>query len=234
MNVLLVFAHPEPLSLNGALKNIAIDELQKVGHSVMVSDLYEMNFKAVADKNDFLELNNSDKLNYIKEQYFANKNGTFVEEIKLEQEKIQKADFILFQFPMWWSDPPAILKGWFDRVLSYGFSYGPGVYDQGNLKGKKTMLSITTGGDDFSDYGDFGIKGKMEDLLFNVQHEKLYFTGLDVIEPFIMPSGSDDEKRNEYISEYRNRLRTLETLPVIPFRPLSDYENGQLKTVSNV
>ncbi|WML48091.1 NAD(P)H-dependent oxidoreductase [Neobacillus sp. PS3-34] len=220
MNVLLVVAHPEPLSLNGALKEIAVQELTEAGHDVVVSDLYEMKFKAAADKNDFIELKNPDKLNYILEQYYAFENGTFAKDIRLEQEKIQKADIIIFQYPMWWSDPPAILKGWFDRVISYGFAYGPGAYDQGNLKGKKAMLSITTGGADLNNYGVDSLKGRMEDLLFNVQHEKLYYTGMDIIEPFVMPSGTNEAKRDSYIKDYIIRLRTLETLPVIPYRPL--------------
>lgn len=46
MKVLLIYAHPEPRSLNGALKNFAIRHLQQAGHEVQVSDLYAMRWKA--------------------------------------------------------------------------------------------------------------------------------------------------------------------------------------------
>src|SRR3546814_18618387 len=55
MNVLLVYAHPEPRSLNGALKEFAIQRLQAAGHQVQVSDLYAMGWKAAIDAGDSLD-----------------------------------------------------------------------------------------------------------------------------------------------------------------------------------
>ncbi len=52
MKVLLIYAHPEPRSLNGALKNFAIRHLQQAGHEVQVSDLYAMRWKAGYDADD--------------------------------------------------------------------------------------------------------------------------------------------------------------------------------------
>jgi NAD(P)H dehydrogenase (quinone) len=37
---------------------------------------------------------------------------------------IDRADVLALQYPMWWHLPPAILKGWFDRVFAYGEVYG--------------------------------------------------------------------------------------------------------------
>jgi Putative NADPH-quinone reductase (modulator of drug activity B) len=54
MNILIVYAHPEPRSLNAALKDFAVMHLRQQGHSVQVSDLYAMKFKAVLDTDDFL------------------------------------------------------------------------------------------------------------------------------------------------------------------------------------
>jgi putative NADPH-quinone reductase len=47
MNVLIVFAHPEPKSFNGAMKDIAVRTLREAGHLVQVFDLYAMRFDAV-------------------------------------------------------------------------------------------------------------------------------------------------------------------------------------------
>ncbi len=52
MNVLIVYAHPEPRSLNGALKDFAVARLEAAGHAVQVSDLYAMGWKAVLDAGD--------------------------------------------------------------------------------------------------------------------------------------------------------------------------------------
>ncbi|MCA1032257.1 NAD(P)H-dependent oxidoreductase [Bacillus timonensis] len=210
MNVLIVFAHPNRHSLNGALKDVAIEVLEQNGHEVKVSDLYEKKFKAIADKDDFLVLKNPNRFNYISEQYHAFKNHTFSADIVEEQKLVTWADLIIFQYPMWWTDSPAILKGWFDRVFSYSFAYGPGRYEEGNLKGKKAIVSLTHGAEDLSEYGQTELKGKVEERLFNIQHEKLYFCGMTVLEPFLFPAGAVEETRSQYIEQWKLRLAQLE------------------------
>lgn len=63
MKVLIVYAHPEPKSFNGALKDTAIQTLKDQGHEIKVSDLYEMEFNPVAQKSDFTALSDHDFLN---------------------------------------------------------------------------------------------------------------------------------------------------------------------------
>lgn len=53
MKVLIIFAHPEPHSLNGALHRVALEELEAQGHDVQVSDLYQMKWKPQVDREDF-------------------------------------------------------------------------------------------------------------------------------------------------------------------------------------
>lgn len=209
MNVLIVFAHPDGQSLNGALKDITVGILEQNGHKVEVSDLYKKKFKAIADQDDFLVLKNPMRFNYISEQYHALKNNTFAADIVEEQRLVTWADLIIFQYPMWWTDAPAILKGWFDRVFSYSFAYGPGRYEEGNLKGKAAIVSVTHGAEDLSEYGENGIKGKVEERLFNIQHEKLYFCGMTVLEPFLFPAGADEETRLQHIQAWEKRLAGL-------------------------
>ena len=63
-------------------------------------------------------------------------------DVKKEQEKLIKADFIILQFPMFWYNAPALMRQWFESVLEHGFAYG----SKGKaLEGKKLLLSITTG-----------------------------------------------------------------------------------------
>ena len=71
MKILIVFAHPEQHSFNGALKYIAFDTLTKEGHEIQISDLYEMNFNPIAGEHDFTQRKNPEYLSIQKEQRFA-------------------------------------------------------------------------------------------------------------------------------------------------------------------
>ncbi|GIM45425.1 NAD(P)H dehydrogenase [Collibacillus ludicampi] len=232
MNALIVYAHPEPKSFNGALKDLAVRFLTEQGHQVQVSDLYAMNFKAVADREDFVELSNPEFFKYQLEQIHASQNGLFSPDIAAEMEKLRWADFVLFQFPLWWFSVPAILKGWIDRVFAMGFVYGGGMwYDKGGLKGKKAMLSLTTGGPAHI-YSKDGINGDIDQILFPIHHGMLFFSGMEVLPPFIAWSvaSASDEQRERYLEEFKQRLLTIESTEPIPFHPLSHYgENLQLK-----
>ena len=63
-------------------------------------------------------------------------------DVKKEQEKLLKADFIILQFPYYWYNAPALMRKWFEDVLEHGFAYG----SKGKaLQGKKLIISFTTG-----------------------------------------------------------------------------------------
>ena len=149
MHILIVYAHPEPKSFNAALKEAAVETLAQAGHEVRVSDLYAQGFKARIDIGDFLKPANPEQLNILAEGANALATGTFLEEIKKEQEKVVWADLVIFQFPLWWFSMPSIIKGWVDRVFTLGFAFDIAngrLYENGLFKGKKAMLSLTTGG----------------------------------------------------------------------------------------
>ncbi len=118
MKVLLIYAHPEPRSLNGALKNFAIRHLQQAGHEVQVSDLYAMRWKAGYDADDSgaPPVGEFWRPTLDSKQTFA--RGTQSADIAAEQEKLLWADTVIFQFPLWWFSMPAIMKGWIDRVYA--------------------------------------------------------------------------------------------------------------------
>ncbi|BCG57390.1 NAD(P)H-dependent oxidoreductase [Paenibacillus sp. URB8-2] len=233
MNVLIVYAHPEPKSFNGALKDLAVAALTAEGHQVQVSDLYAMNFKAAADRDDFMMPENPDFFKYQLEQGHASRTNSFSQDIKEEQEKLLWADFVIFQFPLWWYSVPAILKGWFDRVFASGFVYGQGIgrYDQGGLKGRKAMVSTTTGSPRQA-YTPYGMDGDIhEKILYHIHHGMLYFAGFEPVEPFIAwTPARDEEARNRYLDEYKKRLQNLSAIPSIPYHPTAHYdEHHQLK-----
>jgi len=232
MKVLMVYAHEEPHSFNAAMKNTALHTLESVGHSVQISDLYGMGFKAVADAGDFLERRDKHFMKRQAEEQAGVELGTLAHDILVEQEKLQECDFLILQFPLWWFSMPAILKGWVDRVMSMGFAYGGGKwYDQGGLKGRRAMLAITTGGPG-PVYGPGAINGDMDQILYPIQHGILYFCGFQVLPPFIAwgPARLSDDERRGVLAQYRARLLTLDTQTPLPFHPLGHFDQElQLK-----
>ena len=236
MNILLVYAHPEPRSLNGSLRNFAIKRLQDAGHSVQLSDLYAMNWKARLDAGDSIERRNGERFDPSLESKHAYENGLQSLDIVHEQEKLLWADAVILQFPLWWFSMPAILKGWVERVYAYGFAYGVGEhsdarwgdrYGEGTLAGKRAMLMVTAGGWE-SHYGPRGINGPIDELLFPIHHGIFYYPGFDVLPPFVVyRTGKLDAARHAAICvQLGERLDALFSTAPIPFRPQNagDYE----------
>jgi len=118
MNVLLVYAHPEPKSLNGSLKEFAVKRLEEAGHSVQVSDLYAMHWKTVLDADDGLDRPAGERFDPSAESKHAFASGQQSSDIALEQDKLRWADAVILQFPLWWFSLPAILKGWVERLIT--------------------------------------------------------------------------------------------------------------------
>ena len=227
-NVFIVFAHPEPNSLNGSFKNVAVQHLTANGHNVVVSDLYAMRFKAAADSADFPQRAEPGRLNYMDESRKAYEGGKQAPDILAEQEKLKKADAVIFQFPMWWFSMPAILKGWVERVLAAGFAYGVGQYGggrwgdrygEGQLMGRRSMLSLTCGGPPWQ-FGARGVNGSLDDLLFPLQHGILFYTGMEVLPPFVVFQSrrQTPEDWPRLKAEYEKRLDGLFTDAPVPFR----------------
>lgn len=186
MNVLIVFAHPEPNSLNGVLKDLAAKTLRDNGHEVKISDLYGMKFKAVLDQDDFSQRKDNEIFNPMMEQVNAIGTGSLSQDIKDEVEKLKWADMIIFQFPVWWTTPPAIMIGWIDRVFLPGVVHNIAegkMYDTGLLKGKKAMLSFTTGATR-DVYSAQGPHGDLDEIFKFITHNILELTGLEVLPSF--------------------------------------------------
>ncbi len=111
MHVYILFAHPSRESFNRAVLDSFTDGLRDAGHSFEIGDLYRMGFEP-----------NMDLVQYERE-VGLDPTVPVPEDVRAEQEKINRADALAFIYPVWWSDCPAILKGWFDKVLTYGYAY---------------------------------------------------------------------------------------------------------------
>ncbi|MBI3561318.1 MAG: NAD(P)H-dependent oxidoreductase [Gammaproteobacteria bacterium] len=228
MNVLIVYAHPEPTSLNGSLKDFSIEVLEKLGHRVEVSDLYAMRWKSQVDADDFLLDGRNEPLNVVRSSKEAYETRRLTEDVMAEQRKLLWADALIFQFPLWWFSMPAILKGWIDRVYAYGFGYGVGEhsekrwgdrYGEGTLQGKRALLIVTTGGW-VEHYSERGINGLIDDILFPINHGVLFYPGFDVLPSFVAYKTMDIDKKRftEITAQLRIKLENLFLEKPIPYR----------------
>ncbi|MFY0989575.1 NAD(P)H-dependent oxidoreductase [Halomonas sp. C05BenzN] len=184
MHALIVFCHPEPRSFNGALKELAVETLEGLGHSVEVSDLYAEGFDPVEHPAHFAERAEPETFLPLTEQRHAFDAGTLPDDVQREIARIERADLVILQFPLWWHALPAMLKGWFDRVMVYGGVYSGSMrYDRGRFRGKRAICSVTTGSPAAA-FSRHGRGGDMATLMWPM-HCSLYYLGMDVLAPHV-------------------------------------------------
>jgi NAD(P)H dehydrogenase (quinone) len=234
MRVLIVYAHPELTSFNGAMLREAENALVAAGHEVVVSDLYAMRFDPVSDRRNFQTVADANRLNQQVEEAYAYEHNGFVPELQAEIDKLIRCDTLILQFPIWWMGMPAILKGWIDRVFTLGNTYGGGrAFDTGKLAGRRAMCSVTVGSL-APIYSERGIYGDISLTMYPIHHGTLGFTGLTVVEPFVVygPARVTAEERLVYLSRYRERILQMRQAPSIAGPKIADYEGFVLKSAS--
>jgi len=211
MNTLIVYAHPEPRSFTAALKDTAVATLGALGHEVSVSDLYAEGFNPVAGRHDFETVADGGHFHYQQEQLKASQAGGFSAELRREQERVAQADLFLFVYPLWWGGMPAILKGWFDRVMAYGFAYADGKrFDSGFFQGRHGLIALTTGGTP-ERFSPEGVYGPIDDLLYPHRRTMLEYLGLRIAPTFVAyatPRVSAAE-REAYLAAWAAQLTQL-------------------------
>lgn len=151
MKCVIVYAHPNPKSFNHAIVQAVAGGLKSKGHEVRIRDLYKAGFDPLVRPAD-LAMPLAAKASPPKK-------------VKEEQKHIAWADALFFVYPIWWDGMPAMLKGYFDRVLTTGFSHefgprGP----RGLLKGKKVAVFNTTAASE-PEYEKAGVFKSMDHLL---------------------------------------------------------------------
>jgi NAD(P)H dehydrogenase (quinone) len=225
MKVLIVHAHPEPQSFNAALLAHARKTLTGLGHDCVVRDLYRMGFNPLTTGADFVTRSNPKLLHYDKEQKAASQNDGFEPELRTEIDHLLWADVLILQFPLYWFSVPAIMKGWIDRVFADGIAYGNGRwYDKGALRGKRAMISMTTGCYPTM-CGPDGINGNLDVMLWPLQNGTLRFVGFDVLPPFVAWSvgHKDAESRSRDFDRLDDRLSTMGVELPLHFNARSDF-----------
>ena len=211
MHVLIIYAHPEPASFNASLLEAGVSGLRALGHSVEVSDLYRMKFDPVLKGEDFADRVDPSHFLPYHEALHAVGTGTFARDILTEMEKVRQADLLIFQFPLWFSSWPAIMKGWVDRVFQAGFAFrNDAMYENGLLRKKRAFLVITVGAP-VEAYSDEGPCGDIRDLLLPITHASLESVGLTVLFPHLIfdVAAQTRERGAAEIERYRRRLLAL-------------------------
>ena len=184
MHTHFVLAHPEPQSFNAHLVRSGAAALEAAGWTVSSSDLYAIGFDPCEGPQHFPERADPARFDAQSEQRRASEIGALPKSVSDELAFMERADLLVLQYPMWWHLPPAMLKGWFDRVLAYGAVYtSRRRFENGRFAGKRAMLSVTVG-TSRETYAHDGRSGDIDLLLWPVNFS-LAYVGYEVLEPFV-------------------------------------------------
>ena len=215
-NVHIVLAHPEPASFSAALAASGAQALRAAGHSVTLSDLYAESFRADSGRDDFTTCADPNRFHYQTEQAHAASHGGFAEDIAREQARVSAADLLILHFPLWWGGPPAILKGWLDRVMAYGFAYVDGArFSNGLFSGRQASICVSTGGTQ-SRFSEEGVYGPIENILMPVSRLALEYMGYEVEPPFIAYAAPrvTSEERAAYLAAWAEQVANMAQRPI--------------------
>ncbi|WP_294578822.1 NAD(P)H-dependent oxidoreductase [uncultured Thomasclavelia sp.] len=132
MQVLIIYCHPSANSFTAAVKDAFIKGLQDGNHQYELIDLYQENFHETFSEEEYMR------------EAFYNDSLPIAKDVIKMQEKINQSNVLVFIYPVFWTEAPAKLVGWFQRVWTYGFAYG----DKATMKQlEKVLFLVTMGGD---------------------------------------------------------------------------------------
>ncbi len=130
MRAHVVYAHPRAGSFTHAVLDAFTAGLRDAGRTVTVSDLYAKGFQPLLAGEEY------------RREATAATGRPVAPDVAAEQAALEAADLWAFVYPVWWTDCPAILKGWFDRVWSVGWAYGDGYEPR---RARKALVLCTAG-----------------------------------------------------------------------------------------
>jgi NAD(P)H dehydrogenase (quinone) len=195
MRILVVYCHPCEESFNAVIRDLAIKTLQESGHEVTLIDLYAEGFNPI--------MTGEERRGY----------HTPVEnEIPVADHlaRLRNAEGLIFIYPTWWYGPPAMLKGWLDRVLvPHGIFQmpEPGKPIRGNLPNIRILGAISTLGSPNWWWWFMGMPGRRT-LLSGLRHlcalrTKTFWLGLHHMD------STTHDQRARFLDKVAARLRRL-------------------------
>jgi NAD(P)H dehydrogenase (quinone) len=126
----VIIAHPNAVSLTCAVAQTYRESVEALGDAVVVRDLYRMGFDPC-----------------LKASEIPSEAGcAFGPDVEAERKLLADVDVFAFVYPFWFNAPPAILKGYVDRVFGMGFGFEPGMGGTEPMLERKRLISFTTSG----------------------------------------------------------------------------------------
>ena len=191
MNLLVILAHPDPASFNHAIAHAVREALLKNGHTVVFHDLHAEKFDPIIDRS---EIPRNARLDPIIQQHC---------------DELAGADGLVIVHPNWWGQPPAILKGWIDRVFRPGVAYefldgdnGEGV-PRGLLKLRTALVFNTSNTPAEREQTVFGdpLERLWKDCIFGLCGDAVFHRKM-----FCVIATSTAEQRAEWLREVRESI----------------------------
>ena len=191
MNVLVVYAHPNPESFNAAISQEVCNTLREAGHSLQALDLYKEGFDASMSRDE-------------RERYMSPENTQGLEE---HVEKLKWAEALVFVYPTWWMGPPAILKGWLDRVWLPGVvcKIGPNGIEAALTNVDKVVVITTQGSSRFR----MAVIGNPPRKMFRLSMRAVTrYKSFDWLAMYSMDKASH-EGRTRFLEKVRKQMQKL-------------------------
>ena len=186
MKVLVIYCHPCRESFTEQVKEAFLNGLSDAGHSYEISDLYEMKFNPEFSESE-----------YRREAFYDTEFSVPLDVIE-EQKKINNADIIAFIYPVFWTECPALLTGWFQRVWTYGFAYG----SNRTMKILDKALFLVTMGGSMKDSVRIEQVDAMKTVMIGDRiHDRAKSSEMIVFDEMTRGYGND-ENRNERIKRF--------------------------------
>lgn len=189
-NALVVYAHPYDGSFNKGILDTALLALKESGFNVVVEDLIKDKFYPVESASDLAA--------------HVGK-GPAAQDVLAYQARLKAADYLVLIYPIWWGAMPAVVKGYFERVLTGGFAYdksGP------LLKGKKAVIFNTTG----TPEDMMQSAGLTAAINLITEQATLGFSGIETVEHkyfYAVPTSTAEERAQmlEYVKTALGKLK---------------------------
>jgi len=191
MKISVILAHPDKTSFNYAIALTVIKTLQENGHEVLYHDLCEENFNPILSSEEI------------------QKETHLPAEIEKHCSEIAGANGIVIIHPNWWGQPPAILKGWIDRVIRPGVAYefiendkGEGV-PKGLLIAKSAIVFNTSNTETRREMNVFGdpLETIWENCIFDLCGVKTFYRKM-----FNIIVISTPRQRKEWLNEVQDTI----------------------------
>jgi NAD(P)H dehydrogenase (quinone) len=192
MHISVILAHPDKQSFNHAIAYTAVEELEQNGHTAFYHDLYEEGFDPILPAGEIPKI------------------ALLPKYLEVHCREIASAGGVIVIHPNWWGMPPAVLKGWIDRVLRPGTAYrfvegdkGEGI-PEGLLKAKAAVVfntSNTSAGRESSVFKN-PLDTLWKNCIFGLCGVKKVHR-----ETFRIIVTSGEEKRREWLEEVRKTVK---------------------------